>query len=85
MPQVPRASAKERAARLRETGEAALRRHLDSLDGRTLRFLTERGGAARAADFTLAQAPGFAAGEMIEAIVAGNDGRALRIIAAGDT
>jgi len=77
MPQVAPQIAKARAARLREKGEAALGAHLDALMGRTLRLLTERGGTARAADFTLARTPGVAAGLMIDALCAGHDGRAL--------
>ncbi|HEY8126540.1 MAG TPA: MiaB/RimO family radical SAM methylthiotransferase [Methylocystis sp.] len=77
MPQVAPQIAKERAARLREKGDAALRRHLDAQAGRTLRLLTERGGTARAADFTLAHTPGVEAGLMIEALCTGHDERAL--------
>lgn len=77
MPQVAREIAKERAARLREKGDATLARHLDAQIGRTLRLLTERGGAARAADFTLARTPGVEAGRLIDAFVSGHDGRAL--------
>jgi threonylcarbamoyladenosine tRNA methylthiotransferase MtaB len=77
MPQVPRDIAKARAARLREVGEAALARHLDAQLGRRLVFLTERGGVARAPDFTLARTPGVEAGRMIEARAVGHDGRAL--------
>jgi threonylcarbamoyladenosine tRNA methylthiotransferase MtaB len=79
MPQVAREVAKERAARLRETGDRALARHLDAQMGKTLRFLTERGGMARAADFTLAHMPGIDAGRMIDARAAGHNGRALAI------
>jgi threonylcarbamoyladenosine tRNA methylthiotransferase MtaB len=79
MPQVAREIAKERAARLREYGERALARHLDRQIGRTLRLLTERGGMARAADFTLARTPGAEAGRMVEARAAGHDGKALRV------
>jgi threonylcarbamoyladenosine tRNA methylthiotransferase MtaB len=79
MPQVAREVARERAARLRETGARALARHLDALKGKTLRLLTERGGVARAADFTLARTPGEAAGRMIEGRVTGHDGKALNI------
>lgn len=83
MPQVSRKVAKHRAARLREKGEAALARHLDAQIGRQLRLLTERGGTARAGDFTLARTPGVEAGLMIDARVTGHDGRALttRLIA----
>ena len=77
MPQVASQIAKERAARLREKGDAALRGHLDAQTGRTLRLLTERGGTARAADFTLAHTPGVEAGLMIDALCTGHDGRAL--------
>jgi len=79
MPQIPRDVAKDRAARLREQGESALARHLDAQIGKTLRFLTERGGMGRAADFTLAYVPDVEAGRMIDARVTGHDGRALTI------
>jgi threonylcarbamoyladenosine tRNA methylthiotransferase MtaB len=77
MPQVARDIAKARATRLREAGEKALARHLDRQTGKTLRLLTERGGAARAADFTLARTPDMEAGRFVERRVAGHDGRAL--------
>lgn len=79
MPQVSADIARARAARLRAAGETALARHLDAQQGKTLRLLTERGGAARAADFTLARTPGEAAGRMIAARVTGHDGRALKV------
>lgn len=79
MPQVPREAAKARAGRLREAGATALARHLDAQIGKTLRFLTERGGVARAADFTLARTPGLDAGIMIDARVTACDGRALDV------
>jgi len=44
MPQVARATVKDRAARLRAAGEAALARHLDRQTGRTLMGLVERPG-----------------------------------------
>ncbi|MCX7899436.1 MAG: MiaB/RimO family radical SAM methylthiotransferase [Methylocystis sp.] len=77
MPLVAGDIVKERAARLRALGEKMLARHLDAQIGKTLRLLTERGGTARAADFTLARTPGVEAGKMIVARVAGHDGRAL--------
>ncbi len=52
MPPVARPVVKDRAARLRAAGEAALARHLDRQIGRTLAVLVEREGAARAEDFT---------------------------------
>jgi threonylcarbamoyladenosine tRNA methylthiotransferase MtaB len=52
MPQVDRAEVKARAARLREAGAAALRRHLDAWVGRDATALVERDGFARLPDFT---------------------------------
>jgi threonylcarbamoyladenosine tRNA methylthiotransferase MtaB len=52
MPQVDRRVVKERAARLREAGAAALTRHLDSWVGREATALVERAGFARLPDFT---------------------------------
>ena len=83
MPPVDREVVKTRAARLRAAGTAALTRHLDAQTGKTLRFLVERGDNARAADFTLARAPGLTAGAMIEARVRGHDGAALEIVVFG--
>jgi threonylcarbamoyladenosine tRNA methylthiotransferase MtaB len=77
MPQVAPALVKERAARLREAGERALKRHLAAQCGKTLRILTERGGTGRAPDFTLARTPQAPPGAMIDMIVTGHDERAL--------
>jgi threonylcarbamoyladenosine tRNA methylthiotransferase MtaB len=52
MPQVDRAVIKQRAARLREAGDAALRRHLDAWVGKEADALVEREGVARLADFS---------------------------------
>jgi threonylcarbamoyladenosine tRNA methylthiotransferase MtaB len=52
MPQLPRSLVKERAARLRARGEAALRTRLDSMVGSTRTVLMERGGVGRTACFT---------------------------------
>ncbi|MEK4033659.1 radical SAM protein [Methylocystis sp. IM3] len=79
MPQVARDVARARAARLREAGEQALMRHLEAQRGKTLRLLVERGGMARAADFTLARTPGLDPGRMIDARVTAHDGRALEV------
>ena len=48
----PREVVKDRAARLRAAGDAALVRHLDRQVGRRVEALVEREGRARAADFT---------------------------------
>ena len=52
MPQLDRALMKERAARLREKGEAALAHHLDAQVGTRRRVLTERGGVGHTEQFT---------------------------------
>jgi threonylcarbamoyladenosine tRNA methylthiotransferase MtaB len=52
MPPVARPVVKERAARLRAAGEAALARHLQRQVGRVVTGLVERDGVARAEDFT---------------------------------
>jgi len=78
MPQLDRALVKERAQRLRERGEAALRAHLDAQVGATHRVLTERGGIARTEQFTAVRlnAP-LAPGLFLDLTVAGHDGRQL--------
>lgn len=60
MPQVDRRIVKNRAARLREAGAGALKRHLDAWVGREADALVERDGLARLPDFSTAafQAPG---------------------------
>jgi threonylcarbamoyladenosine tRNA methylthiotransferase MtaB len=75
MPQVDAARIKERAGRLRSAGEAALRRHLDVQIGRSLRVLTERGGMARAEDFTPVRGAGVTPGHIVEVKIAGHDGK----------
>jgi threonylcarbamoyladenosine tRNA methylthiotransferase MtaB len=77
MPQIDRALVKERAARLREAGDEALARHLAAQCGKRLRVLTERGGLARAVDFTPMRTPGAPAGVLLDMLVTGHDGRAL--------
>jgi threonylcarbamoyladenosine tRNA methylthiotransferase MtaB len=78
MPQLDRALVKERAARLREKGEAALRRHLDGEVGARRRVLTETRGMARTEQFTPVRlnAP-VKPGVILEVAVAGHDGRQL--------
>jgi hypothetical protein len=52
MPQVDRRVVKERAARLREAGAAALTRHLDAWVGQEAVGIVERDDFARLPDFT---------------------------------
>ncbi|WP_424443726.1 tRNA (N(6)-L-threonylcarbamoyladenosine(37)-C(2))-methylthiotransferase MtaB [Phenylobacterium hankyongense] len=76
MPQLPRPVVKERAARLRAAGEAALVRHLERQVGRTLMGLVERPGVARAEDFTeIAFAGEAPVGGVVALQVTGHDGR----------
>jgi threonylcarbamoyladenosine tRNA methylthiotransferase MtaB len=83
MPAVAKAEVKARAARLRAAGEAALARHLQRQVGRTLMGLVERGGVARAEDFTEIAFEGAAQpGEIVALRVTGHDGvRALARVA----
>ncbi len=78
MPQVDRAIIKERAARLREVGEAALRRHLETQVGRRLRVLAESREIGRSEQFTAVRLTQAAAtGTILEVPIAGHDGRHL--------
>jgi threonylcarbamoyladenosine tRNA methylthiotransferase MtaB len=81
MPQVPREIAKDRARRLREAGEAALRRHLGGEVGARRSVLTETNDSGRSEHFTPVRfhrsvEPGI----VVDAEVVGHDGR--RLIAA---
>jgi threonylcarbamoyladenosine tRNA methylthiotransferase MtaB len=78
MPRVASDLIKERAARLREAGAAALVRHLDRQVGRRISALVERPGLARAEDFSEVAFAGEAVpGRIIEGIVASCDDRRL--------
>ncbi|WP_321487975.1 tRNA (N(6)-L-threonylcarbamoyladenosine(37)-C(2))-methylthiotransferase MtaB [uncultured Hyphomonas sp.] len=79
MPQLDKALIKERAARLRETGENALKTHFSRHIGELREVLVERGAAARLPDFTpvkLSREPGHA-GRPVRAHITGHDGRQL--------
>jgi threonylcarbamoyladenosine tRNA methylthiotransferase MtaB len=76
MPQLDRALVKDRAARLRAEGEAALVRHLDRHVGQTSMALVEKPGVARAPDFTEIAFTGEALIGAISPIrVTGHDGK----------
>ncbi|MBE1204481.1 tRNA (N(6)-L-threonylcarbamoyladenosine(37)-C(2))-methylthiotransferase MtaB [Aminobacter carboxidus] len=77
MPQVRRDIVKQRAARLRGTGDAAYKRHLESLKGSRQQVLVEREGLGRTEGFTLVALDQGAAGEIIEVDIAGHDGERL--------
>jgi threonylcarbamoyladenosine tRNA methylthiotransferase MtaB len=77
MPPVAPEIIKARAKRLREAGEAALRKHLDAQTGKRLWVLTERGGAGHTEDFTRVKIGRVPPSQMIDVMIAGNDGRML--------
>jgi threonylcarbamoyladenosine tRNA methylthiotransferase MtaB len=77
MPQVDRAAVKDRAARLREAGAAALARHLAAERGATRRVLVERDGLGRTEHFTPAEIGFGTPGEVVAARVTGHTTRAL--------
>jgi threonylcarbamoyladenosine tRNA methylthiotransferase MtaB len=78
MPQVAHAVIKDRARRLREKGEAALRRHLDGEVGMRRQVLAEAGGLGRTPQFTPVRL-GVAAqpGVILDVSIAAHDGRRL--------
>ncbi len=78
MPQLDRAVIKERAARLRAKGDAALRAYLDAQIGRRRQVLTERGGIGRTAQFTAVRLAGVVEpGTFLDLTMTGHDGRQL--------
>ncbi len=77
MPPVAAGLAKERARRLREMGDRALRRHLRAQVGRRLPVLAERGGLGRAPDFTPVAVGDAQPGTIVPLMIAGHDGRKL--------
>jgi threonylcarbamoyladenosine tRNA methylthiotransferase MtaB len=78
MPQVRGDIIRERARRLREAGAARLRSHLAAQVGRRIDVLTERGGLARAADFTPMRLHSeVPPGQMLTLAAAAHDGQTL--------
>lgn len=78
MPQVARPVIKERAARLRAKGEAALQNHLQVQVGKTLRVLTEFTPIGHTEQFTAVRfASQPSPGRIIDVRMAGHDGRHL--------
>jgi threonylcarbamoyladenosine tRNA methylthiotransferase MtaB len=78
MPQLDRALIKERASRLREKGDAALRAHLERQIGARLQVLTERGGIGRTEQFLPVRLAAKAEhGMMLDITISGHDGRQL--------
>ncbi len=79
MPQLPRPLVKERAARLREKGETALRRHLASEIGRRRRVIAEGDGSEGHSEYFTRVALGRPTrrGAMLDVTISGHDGRRL--------
>jgi threonylcarbamoyladenosine tRNA methylthiotransferase MtaB len=78
MPRVPGEVVRERAARLRAAGAAALDAHLAGEVGRRHRVLTERGGIGRTEAFTPVRLePDAPAGMFRDVTIVGHDGRVL--------
>jgi len=78
MPQVARQDVKERAARLRAKGSAALSRFLNSQAGAEVELLIEKDGIGRTRHFAeMSVSTVVSAGAMVRARVMGNDGQRL--------
>ena len=78
MPQVDRAIIKARAQQLRQTGDAALGRHLTAQIGRKVDVLMERADIGRAPDFSEVRlSRPVTAGETVRSRVTGVEGRQL--------
>jgi threonylcarbamoyladenosine tRNA methylthiotransferase MtaB len=89
MPQVERAVVRERAARLRAVGEAALTAHLDGRLGRIERVLIEKDDVGHTEQFARIRVAGGAVsnlppGDVVAARVIGRDGTTLIAEAVGD-
>jgi threonylcarbamoyladenosine tRNA methylthiotransferase MtaB len=79
MPQVARAIVKERAARLRHKGAAALARYLEAQVGREVEVLMERDQVGRTPGFAeMVLASTAPAGRLVGARVTGSSGRLLQ-------
>jgi threonylcarbamoyladenosine tRNA methylthiotransferase MtaB len=80
MPQVKGDVIKERARRLRDKGEVALRQHLEKLVGTQQEILVERGGIGRTPCFTPVRVGnGFEAGTLTTLPIREQDGSYLTI------
>lgn len=77
MPQLPGATVKQRAARLRHKGEVALKAKLDSMIGSHHTVLMERGGIGRAPCFTPVEIGDIAHGTFLDVRITGRSGEHL--------
>ena len=77
MPQLPAAIVKQRAARLRRKGEAALTARLNGMIGSRHTVLMERGGIGRTPCFTPVQIGNVAHGTFLDVRITGRSGEQL--------
>ena len=77
MPQLPGMIVKERAARLRRKGKAALEARLDTMIGSRHSVLMERGGIGRTPCFTPVEIGDIAHGTFLDVRVTGRSGEQL--------
>jgi len=71
MPQLPRSTVRDRAARLRQKGEAACQARLDGMKGSRHMVLMERGGIGRTPCFTPVEMPDLAYGTLLRVAITG--------------
>lgn len=76
MPQVAKPVRKERAARLRAAGDAALASYTQSQIGARCQVLVEKGGLARSPQFLAVSLPDAPAGSLVDVVLQANDGAA---------
>ncbi|MBB3463595.1 tRNA (N(6)-L-threonylcarbamoyladenosine(37)-C(2))-methylthiotransferase MtaB [Rhizobium sp. BK377] len=79
MPQLDRLLIKERAARLRATGQMLYQRHLDKMVGTRQWLLVENNGLAHTENFTLVAVPGLRPRDIVEATISGHNGKHLHM------
>lgn len=77
MPQLDRSLIKDRAARLRATGQMLHQRHLDKMVGTRQWLLVENNGLAHTENFTLVAVPGLRPRDLVEATITGHNGKHL--------
>lgn len=77
MPQFDRALIKDRAARLRATGQMLHQRHLDKMVGTRQWLLVENNGLAHTENFTLVTVPGLRPRDIVEVKITGHNGKYL--------
>jgi len=84
MPQLDRALVKERAARLRATGVALHKAHLDRMVGTEQIVIVENNGLAHTENFSLVAVPGLVPRDIQRIMITGHNGKHLdmRVMAA---